>query len=106
MAEPRHEGGLGEPFEEKETTYGEFKPRHGSLYWYPLTPMIEIVVYPLLFGAARMVRGRRDRDQWQLAYDFPDVTTAVKAAEQWDGKSDPGHGWTRKIDGDKTPDSE
>jgi hypothetical protein len=79
-----------------ETTIGGWKPREGSLYWYPLNMIQEITVYPLLFGQARLVRGRRDKDHWEVGYDYPDVPTAMKAAGQWDGKGDPGFGWLKK----------
>lgn len=82
----------------KETTHGGWNPRAGSLYWYPLSLLREITVYPLLFGQARLVTGRRDDDRWDLGYDYPDVASAMKAAGEWDGESDPGHGWVRKLD--------
>lgn len=82
--------------EEIETTTGGWNPRKGSLYWYPMNLVQEVVVYPLLFGQARLVRGRRDRDSWEVGYDYPDVPTAMKAAGQWDGKGDPGFGWVKK----------
>lgn len=80
----------------KETTVGGWTPRAGSLYWYPLNALEEITVYPLLFGQARVVRGRRDDDTWEIGYDYADRPTAIKAAEQWDGQGDPGFGWTKK----------
>lgn len=92
---------------EKETTTGGWNPRIGSLYWYPLNMVQEITVYPLLFGQARLVRGRRDEDSWEIGYDYPDVPTAMKAAGQWDGQRDPGFGWVKKHEregGDGEPD--
>lgn len=84
------------PFE-KETTTGEWKPRSGSIYWYPLGPLYEMTVYPMLFGMARITLGRRDRDGWDVAWDYPDHMSACQAAENWDGKDDPPPGWIRKV---------
>ena len=83
---------------EKETTIGGWIPRAGCLYWYPLNTLEEITVYPLLFGGARIVRGRRDDDTWEIGYDYPDHPTAIAAAEKWNGRDDPGHGWLKKLD--------
>lgn len=85
---------------EKETTHGGNVPRKGSLYWYPLNAIEELVLYPELFGQALLVRGRRDTDNWIVGYRYADTTNAWKAAEKWDGHSDPGHGWIRKLEGD------
>jgi hypothetical protein len=82
----------------KETTIGEWKSRSGSLYWYPINVVQEICVYPLLFGQARLVRGRRDDDTWEVAYDYPNVKSAIEAAEEWNGHGDPGHGHIKKIE--------
>lgn len=82
----------------KEKTLGEWKPRSGSLYWYPLNALEEITVYPLLWGQARLVRGRRDDDSWEIAYDYADRKSAIRAAEDWDGTADPEHGWIKKLE--------
>lgn len=82
----------------KETTIGGWLPRAGCLYWYPLNVLEDITVYPLLFGGARMVKGRRDDDTWEIGYDYPDRPTAIVAAEKWNGQGDPGHGWLKKHD--------
>lgn len=95
-AKKRYEDTDGLP--EKETTIGEWKPRNGSLYWYPMNVLQEITVYPNLFGQARLVRGRRDDDTWEIAYDYPNVKSAIEAAEAWDGRGNPGHGWIKKIE--------
>lgn len=97
-ARERNERAKREAQDEMETTHGGWNPRKDSLYWYPLNMVEEIVVYPLLYGQARLVRGRRDTDSWQVGYDYPDRASALKAAGSWDGKSDPGFGWVRKYD--------
>ncbi len=97
---PKPEDRRPKPDELKETTTGGWNPRSESLYWYPLNMLQEIVVYPLLFGQARLVRGRRDKDSWEVGYDYPDVPSAMKAAGQWNGKDDPGYGWVQKHDGE------
>ncbi len=102
MPQPRRP----KPDDLKETTTGGWFPRNGSLYWYPLNMLQEIVVYPLLFGQARLVRGRRDKDSWEVGYDYPDIPTAMKAAGQWDGQGDPGFGWLQRHEGEEEEDGD
>lgn len=84
----------------KQTTHGGWIPRDGSIYWYPMDMLHEIVVYPLAFGQARLVRGRRDNDEgvWEVGFDYPDRASALRAAGQWDGKGDPGYGYVRSYE--------
>lgn len=91
--------GRGKPFE-KEVTIGGDTPRKGSIYWRPLNLLREVTVFPLLFGAALLTTGRRDKDYWEVGYDYPDVQSAFRAAEDWDGEGDPGYGWIKKRDGE------
>jgi hypothetical protein len=86
----------GVPFE-KETTHGSDRPRNGSVYWRPLGPLLEVTVYPLLYGQYLLCTGRRDKDSWQVGYHYPDLQSAWRAAEDWDGKADPGYGWIREV---------
>jgi len=83
---------------EGETTHGDNQPRKGSIYWRPIGPLREVTLYPLLFGSARLTTGRRDQDSWVYAYDYPDEQSGFRAAEDWDGDSDPGYGWIRKLE--------
>lgn len=81
---------------EGETTLGTTGPRVGSEYWRPLNMLYEVTVYPLLFGQFLLVKGRRDRDYWEVGYYYPDFSSAMSAADDWDGSADPGHGWINK----------
>lgn len=85
---------------DKETTVGGDTPRKGSVYWRPLGPLVEITLYPLLFGVYLLTVGRRDKDSWAIGYHYPDYQSGFRAAEEWDGKGDPGHGWIKKLDGE------
>jgi hypothetical protein len=91
--------GRGKPFE-KETTVGGDTPRRESLYWRPLGPLREVTLYPLLFGQTRLTTGRRDKDYWEVGYDYPDYQSGWRAAEEWDGVGEPMTGWIRKHDGE------
>lgn len=84
----------------KETTVGKNKGRKGSIYWRPLGPLREITLFPLLFGSYLLTTGRRDQDSWAIGYDYPDFQSGLRAAEEWDGVGDPGHGWIKKRDGE------
>lgn len=92
----RQKARKGIPFE-KETTHGAERARNGSLYWRPLGPLLEITVYPLLFGQVILVTGRRDKDAWQRGYYYPDLQSGWRAAEAWDGEGDPGFGFVKKV---------
>lgn len=84
------------PFE-KETTVGSTTGRNGALYWRPLGPLLEVTLYPLLWGAARLTFGRRDKDAFIVGYDYVDHQSGLRAAEEWDGKGEPPHGPVRKV---------
>lgn len=86
----------GIPFE-GEVTIGEGNPRLGSSYWRELNHLYEVTVYPLLFGQFLLCTGRRDRDYWETGYYYPDFSSAMSAADDWDGKEDPGHGWINRA---------
>lgn len=83
----------GVPFEGETTLAGN--NRVGSAYWRTLNHLYEITVYPLFFGQYLLCTGRRDRDYWEDGYYYPDFSSAMSAADDWDGKGDPGHGWVR-----------
>lgn len=85
----------GVPFEGEVTLDGT--RRRGSDYWRPLNHLQEVVVYPLLFGQYLLCTGRRDRDYWEDGYYYPDFSGAMSAADDWDGKGDPGHGWIKYV---------
>lgn len=85
----------GIPFE-KETTIDGSR-RNGAAYHRFLNLLYEITVYPLLFGQFILTTGRRDRDYWETGYYYPDFSSAMSAADDWDGKSDPGHGWIKHV---------
>lgn len=85
----------GVPFE-GEGTIGS-GPRLGSEYWRELNHLQEITVYPLLFGQYLLCTGRRDRDYWETGYFYPDFSSAMSAADDWDGKGDPGYGWIKHV---------
>jgi len=62
-------------------TWPEERP--GSLWHYHLPEGREIVVYPLLYGEARLCTGRIDRDGWERAFDYKTTEEAIRAAEAW-----------------------
>lgn len=61
----------------------EDESRVGSLFHYHLPDGREIVVYPLLFGEARLCTGRIDSDSWQRGFDYPSARDAIDAAYAW-----------------------
>lgn len=61
----------------------EDEERVGSLWHYHLPGGEEIVIYPLLYGEARLCTGRIDRDHWDRAYDYKTPEEAIAAAEAW-----------------------
>lgn len=71
--------------------------RAGSAYHRFLNHLYEITVYPLLFGQYLLCTGRRDRDYWETGYYYMDFSSAMSAADDWDGKTDPGHGYIRHV---------
>lgn len=86
----------GVPFE-GETTLGANGRRIASTYWRALNHLEEVTVYELMFGQYLLCTGRRDRDYWADGYYYPDFSSAMTAADDWDGKGDPGHGWVRHV---------
>jgi hypothetical protein len=80
-----------------ELTIGAEGPRLASVYWRELNVLYEVTVYPLLFGQYLLCTGRRDRDYWETGYYYPDFSSAMSAADDWDGKADPGHGWIKHV---------
>lgn len=85
----------GVPFEKEVTLDGS--RRLGSAYHRFLNHLYEVTVYPLMFGQYLLATGRRDRDYWETGYYYPDFSSAMSAADDWDGKADPGHGWIKHV---------
>lgn len=91
----RARAGKGIPFEKETTLDGS--TRRGSVYHRFLNYLYEVTVYPLMFGQYILTTGRRDRDYWEEGYYYPDFSSAMSAADDWDGKADPGHGYVKHV---------
>lgn len=85
----------GIPFEGETTLAGN--KRNGSVYWRPLNVLQEVTVYELMWGQYLVCIMRRDRDYWERGYYYPDMSSALTAADDWDGHGDPKPGWIRKA---------
>jgi len=67
--------------------------REGSLYWRDLGDGVEIVVYPMTFGKARLCYSEDGFITNGFCYQDP--ARAIEAAKVWDGEGDPLDGWHR-----------
>ena len=58
---------------------------------------VEIVVYPMTYGKARLVRGLDGSDLLDGGWCYADPREAVVAALCWDGEGDPPGPWHRSV---------
>jgi hypothetical protein len=76
----------------------------GSIYWRDLGNGREIVVFPLLFGMAKLGEGPLGECYMDTFYEYGNAILAMAAAVTWDGVSDPRMNWERSSDGRCRPD--
>lgn len=67
----------------------------GAAYARDLANGYEVVVFPALFGAARLCKARKGDVSSETVYDYPRLSHALQAAVEWDGTGDPLDGWNR-----------
>lgn len=73
--------------------------RPGALFYKALEDGMEVVVYPMAYGKGRLCYGPQGWPEYDRAYCYPHASTAIKAAQVWDGQGDPPVGWVRALDG-------
>jgi hypothetical protein len=80
---PKSERPSGWPDTARTIGIDEDERRAGSIFHYHLPNGREIVVYPLLYGEARLCTGRIDRDHFERGYDYRTTQEALDAALAW-----------------------
>lgn len=81
--------------------------RDGALFHRLLDDGREVVVYPMTFGKGRLVVGVPEFDSYDDGWCYPRASTAIRAAQTWDGQGDPMDGWVRHLGtGRRRPDGD